>query len=108
MVKSLSSNINIIMAQYIIEPKKTLKKWVKPYVKNVYLVNFEYVYCRDPDIMNLYKLLTSNSIMAKLILKKHPDKINWYNFSLKPFIFKIVKTALYYKLFDNLLHKKLI
>ena len=77
MVKSLSSNINIMIAQYIIEPKKTLKKWVKPYVKNVYLVNFEYVYCRDPDKMYIYKLSTSNSIMAKLILKKHPEKINW-------------------------------
>jgi hypothetical protein len=45
MVKSLSSNINIIMAQYIIEPMKTLKKWVKPFVKMKHLVNFEYVYC---------------------------------------------------------------
>ena len=68
MVKSLSSNINIMIAQYIIEPKKTLKKWVKPFVKINKLVNFEYVYCRNTDKMYLYKLLQSNSIMAKLIL----------------------------------------
>ena len=82
------------MAQYIIEPKKTLKKWVKPFAKIDYLVNFEYVYCRAPDKMYLYKLSTSNSIMAKLILKKYPDKINWRWLSENPskWAYKLLRT----------------
>ena len=64
-------------AQYIIEPKKTLKKWVKPFAKIDKLVDLEYVYCRSPDEINLYKLSKCNSIMAKLILKKNPDNITW-------------------------------
>ena len=56
MVKSLSSNINIIMAQYIIEPKRTLKKWCRSHVKIENLVNFEYIYCIDPNKIDIYKL----------------------------------------------------
>ena len=98
------------MAQYIVEPKKTLKKWCRSYVKIVYLVNFEYVYCRDPDKMYIYKLSTSNSIMAKLILKKNPNEIDWQNLSenSSKWAYKIIKTNKYYKLFDSLFHEKLI
>ena len=85
MVKSLSSNINIMIAQYIIEPKKTLKKWVKPFAKIYSLVNFEYVYCRYyPDKINIYVLSKSNSIIAKVILKYLPDKIDWNSVSVNP------------------------
>ena len=77
MVKLLSSNINIIMSQYIVEPKKTLKKWVESHVEIDNILNFEYVYCRYPNKINKYKLTTCNSIMAKLILKYMPDIINW-------------------------------
>jgi len=53
--------------------------------------------------------LSSNiSLWAYKILKTAPDKISWYYFLSNPYIFKIVKTTQYYKLFDNLLHKKLI
>ena len=93
MVKSLSSNINIIMARYIIEPKRTLKKWVEPYVEIDYLVNFEYVYCRDPNKIDKYKLSTCNSIMAKLILDKYPGGIDWSLLSRNPskWAFKLLK-----------------
>ena len=80
MVKLLSSNINIKLAKYIIEPKKTLKKWVKPYVQTDYLANFEYVYCRTNKI-DMYKLSHSNTIMAKTILKQKPTKINYNSLS---------------------------
>ena len=148
MVKLLSSYINFVMAQYIIEPKKTLKKWCRSHVKICSLTNFEYVYCKDPNKIDLYELSKSNTIMAKLILKKYPidwqrlsynsskwayrlldnidwillsknpskwarkllknnpDKINWNYLSENPYLFKIIKTN--YKLFDIILHKKLI
>jgi hypothetical protein len=51
-------------------------------------------------------LAENTSKWAYKILK--PDKIDWNYFSKSPYLFKIVKTALYYKLFDNLLHEKLI
>ena len=77
MVKSLSSNININIAQYIIEPKKIPKKWVKPFAKNTYLANIEYLYSRNIGIIGGCVLSRSNTIVAKLILKKHPSMINW-------------------------------
>jgi hypothetical protein len=93
MVKLLSSNINIMIAQYIIEPKKTLKKWVKPFANIDKMVDLEYVYCRNPNEINLYKLSICNSIMAKLILKKYPDKINWNCLSQNPskWAYKLLK-----------------
>ena len=49
----------------------------------------------------------NRSKWAYKLLKNNPDKIiNWYVFSSNPYLFKIVKTN--YKLFDVILHKKLI
>ena len=91
MVKLLSSNITIIMAKYIIEPKKTLKKWVKPFVQINNLDNFEYIYCRDN--INLDRLSKSNTIMAKLILKYSSYKINWDKLAMNPskWAYKLLK-----------------
>ena len=83
-----------MMAQYIIEPKKTLKKWVKPHVQTESLSNFEYVYYRTKNI-DIYKLSHSNTIMAKTILKQMPDKINYNSLS-----FNSSKWA--YKLLDKI------
>ena len=102
---------------------------MKPHVKIDKLVNLEYIYCIDPNKINLNKLSNNNAIMAKLFLEKYPDKIDWsfiaintskwaYKllknnldeidwdyFSSSPYLFKIIKTN--YKQFDILLHKKL-
>ena len=98
------------MSQYIIEPKKTLKKWCRSHVNIENIVNFEYVYCRDPNKINKHKLSTCNSIMAKLILKNNPNEINWNLLSenSSKWAYKIIKTNKYYKLFDSLFHEKLI
>ena len=61
-----------------------------------------------PDKINWNLLSENPSKWAYKLLKNNPDKIDWNNFSSNPYIFKIVKTAQYYKLFDNLLHEKLI
>ena len=64
-----------------------------------------------------YKLLKTDKIVwsslsinynhwSYKLLKKNSDKIYWDYFSSNPYLFKIVKTN--YKLFDILLHKKLI
>ena len=74
MVKSLSSYVNFMISKYIIEPKKTLKKWIKTHIKDEDSLNFEYIYCRNK----------TNTIMAKLILKYMPDKINWCNILENP------------------------
>ena len=84
MVKSLSSNVNIIMAQYIVEPMKTLKKWVKPFVKMNNLDNFEYIYYTNFRNIDKYELSKSNTIMSKTILNKHPNKIDWRGLSYNP------------------------
>ena len=93
MVKLSSSNINIIMAQYIVEPKKTLKKWVKPFVKIENIVNFEYHFSRNIDMISKYKLSISDSIMAKLIIKKYPDVIDWNYLSknTNKWVYKLLK-----------------
>ena len=76
MVKLSSSYINFVVAQYIIEPKRTLKNWAKKFVNINCLNDFEYIYNRDFNKININALSKSNTIIAKLILKKHPDKIN--------------------------------
>ena len=83
MVKSLSSNINIIMAQYIIEPKKTLKKWVKPRINIEKIVNFEYVYCRDPNKINNHSISTPTFGFLNFFASA---SVNY-----KKMIFKIIK-----------------
>ena len=102
MVKSLSSNINIIMAQYIVEPKKTLKKWVKPFAKIDKLVDLEYVYCRNPNKIDTYELSKSNTVMAKLILKYIPYKINWDKLAMNPskWAYKLLKTTISQRFFS--------
>ena len=105
MVKLLSSNINIILAKYIIEPKKTLKKWVKPFIGIENSSNFEYVYATscnptglNSDKLNVYKLSKCNTIIAKIILKYLPDKIIWCYLSEN-------SSKWAYKLFKNNLDK---
>jgi hypothetical protein len=71
----LSSYINFTIGQYIIEPKKTLKKWTRPNVNMEVLSNLEYAYVRNKIDKNI--LSKTNTIMAKFILKNNPDKLNW-------------------------------
>jgi len=61
---------------------------------------------KDPTKI-IYSLLSQNpSQWAYKILKNKPHEINWKFFSSNPYLFKLIKTD--YKLFDVLLHKKLI
>jgi len=82
MVKLVSSYINFTIANYIMEPIKTLKKWVKPYVKEIgFLSNFEYIYCRNSDKIANSVISKSNTLITKIILQNVPHKINWYKLS---------------------------
>jgi len=74
MVKLLTPNINYTIAQYIIEPIKTLKKWIKPFVKIDELNNYEYVYCRFPDKINWFNLPKNNTLITKVILGNKIDE----------------------------------
>jgi hypothetical protein len=81
MVKSLTSNINCIIGQYIIQPMRTFKKWL-PYNVNKLcfcLSDIEYGYCRNKT--NVIELSSNNTIIAKIILNKHKDMINWIQLS---------------------------
>ena len=60
----------------------------------------------NPDKIGWYFLSENPSKWAYKLLKNNPDKINWDVFSSNPYLFKPIKTN--YKLFDVLLHKKLI
>ena len=55
----LSSYINFTIGQYIIEPKKTLKKWTKPNVNMEVLSNLEYAYVRNKIDKNICFLKTN-------------------------------------------------
>ena len=81
MVKILSSYINFAIGQYIVEPKKTLKNWVKPYVQTDQLKDPGYIYYNNIDTPDDCYLSSNNSITAKVILKKDPSKIEWDNIS---------------------------
>jgi hypothetical protein len=65
MVKKLTPNINFTIAQYIIEPQKTLKKWAKPNVQIYSLSNFEYIYCRNKNDILIKKERNKNIIKIK-------------------------------------------
>ena len=80
MVKLLTSNINCIVAQYIIQPMKTLKKWIPYDASMLCLSDIEYGYCRNK--MNDYELSSSKTIIAKIILNKHQDIISWIKLSV--------------------------
>jgi hypothetical protein len=58
------------------------------------------------EVAPYLSLCESNIAVDYLIA--NPDKIDWDDFSSSPYLSKIIKTSQYYKLFDNLLHKKTI
>jgi hypothetical protein len=70
MVKILSSYINFAIGQYIVEPKRTLKNWVKPYVQTEQLKDVGYIYYNNINTPDYYYLSSNNTITAKVILKK--------------------------------------
>ena len=89
MVKSLTFNINIIIAQYIIEPIKTLKKWVKPYSKIGFLSEKKcpnyHKYISDRKLYKSkrsYLLVNKSKGAYDFMLKS--NKINWYHVSANP------------------------
>jgi hypothetical protein len=80
---------------------------------NLHKIDYKYL-SKNPSKW-AYKLLNkidwdclseNTSRWAYKLLKNNPDKINWDNFSSSPYLFKIIKTTTYYKLFDSLLYQK--
>ena len=61
---------------------------------------------KNLDKINWHLLLLNSSKWAYKLLKKNPEKIIWAWFSANPYILNPVKINTYYKLFDNILHKK--
>ena len=78
-MKLSTSYVNYTIAQYIIEPIKDLDEWLKDHKYKLILenmVDIEYVYCRDKYA---HILSSTNTIMAKIILKNNIDKIKWHS-----------------------------